>query len=195
MQLKSQHEDLLHQQLAQVRRAYIQQFGVQHQTAITTSERSADSSTSSSVPSNIVFVQSPGGTNIRLVETETSTTQPSEEASTGTIVIMKSEEAENKSDDDEDETVTETVGSSKLVINTRSRSDSDKDATIIEEEEVVSETVLEPMESETVVQVTLPAASNTVAVDKDNGAKPTVQNQSSKEVESSPRSKRRKKSH
>ena len=195
LQLKSQHEELLHHQLAQVRRQYIQQVSQQNISIIST-DRGSDNS----VPSSIVFVQSPGGSNIRLVEEGMSGEFSDVTANTERIVIMKAEEIETKSEGNEEETqrcdVAETANSD-LVISTEN---SEKNHPVKMNETVVGEdlvhvaeaAVLEPAENETIVQVTLPSSTAQTPdgkSDEHGGEKPDH-----REPGSSPRLKRRKKS-
>ena len=195
LHLKSQHEELLHHQLAQVRRQYIQQVSQQNISIIST-DRASDNS----VQSSIVFVQSPGGSNIRLIEEGASGELSDVTANTERIVIMKAEEIETKSESNEEETQSCDVaesGNSDLVISTEN---SEKDNPIEMNETVVGEgvvhvaeaTALEPMENETVVQVTLPSGAAQTTDDKSDehgSEKPDH-----REPGSSPRLKRRKKS-
>ena len=196
VQLKSQHEDLLHQQLAQIRRAYIQQFG--HQAVNVTTDKTADSS----IPGNIVFVQSPGGSNIRLLEEGSS----GELADDSRIVVMKTEEMENRSGDDEEEQVDAMDNSnSELVISTESGELVKGDVTKMDDYtqgkaivNVPEAAVFESMDNETVVQVTLSGSAQqeeTCSTEHKAVEQKTEKAEDKEPEESSPRSKRRKKSH
>ena len=195
LQLKSQHEELLHHQLAQVRRQYIQHVS-QHSISIISTDRASDNS----VQGSIVFVQSPGGGNIRLVEEGTSGELSGGTGNAERIVIMKAEEIEAKSEGDEDETQSGDVaesGNSDLVISTENSEKGnpvDMNETIAGEDlvHVAETTVLEPMDNETVVQVTLPGSAAQTTGEKckeQSNKKPDL-----REPGSSPRLKRRKKS-
>ena len=192
--LKSQHEELLNQQLLQIRRAYIQQFG-QQTISITT-----DKASENSIPSNIVFVQSPGGSNIRLLEEGTSAELSDGSVAPGRIVVMKAEEFENGSDNEAEGQVHDATdnGTSELVISTDNVELVKGDAAKMDdsiETNVPETTVFEDVGNETVVQVTLSGTSVQQADTDDKPVEQTTEKVEVKEPESSPRTKRRKKSH
>ena len=192
LQLKSQHEELLHHQLSQVRRQYIQHVSQQNISIIST-DRASDNS----VQGSIVFVQSPGGSNIRFVEEATSGELSGGTENTERIVIMKAEDIEAKSEGDEEETQSGDVaesGNSDLVISTEN---SEKGNPINETTagkdlvHVVETTVLEPIDNETVVQVTLPGSATQTTDEKCE--EQSREKSNLREPGSSPRLKRRKK--
>ncbi len=181
-QLKAQHEDLLHQQLAQVRRSYLEQLTEHTETAAVVSEAAED--ITAAPAENVVFVQDNSNVQQQVQETRVRTSII--DKATGTRIIVVN--AEDVATQEQSQVRVAEGASAEHVLGAAETKTDGNDLVVVTD---AGETTVCSDEPEDDAETRVKAS-----VESDSGAKsPPVNVETSRDVERSPRPKRRKKSH